>query len=144
MLRRKEFVLGQNRCVNHEKPGKIVVKMLEFACSENLFQKFHLDSMTPPVDHLCRGRPLCSCDAISDPRTASRTPTTPLSKAFAPRPDRDNVSSLTWESSITTRNFAGNAPSSSTTSRATIVSSVCFPTTTALLRPTTRTLSGST
>src|SRR6478752_7058908 len=98
MLRRKELVLGQNRRINREKPAKIVVKMVEIACSENLFQKFHLDSITPPPHHLRMGRPRCSCDAISEPRTARLTSTTLLSKAFAPRPDPDNELSLTLES----------------------------------------------
>ena len=119
MLRRKEFVLAQNRHLNREFPGKIVVKRRENACSEDLFQKLYLDFMTASRHRMRTGRRSCSCDAITAPRTARRIPTTLWSRASAPRPGHDSASSPISVSSTTTRNGVGNAPSCFTTGRET-------------------------
>src|SRR5262249_58556984 len=112
-----------------ESPRKNVVKPAKTPCSENLFQKFHLDSTTAFRHHPQAGRRSCSCDATTAPKTARRGPTTPWWKVSAPRPDRDSGSSPISASSPTTRNDGGNAPSGFITAREELVHSRPSPAT---------------
>src|SRR5512135_2834750 len=125
-LRSSWPILPPELGLSPKNPGNSWWKPQKTACSEDLVTSPHLEFNTRSWSRGARRR-RCSCGDTPGPKTGRRTPTTLWSRACAPSRGPDSTSSPTSANSTTTRNDAGNAPSSFTTDRAKTGNSASSP-----------------